>query len=1149
MQGRLSLRERLVIVMVIALLPVAAISFWIATRESRAAAELTQTQVKFAASLLASHQARAADAAEQMLGAIAEEPQLLSMGRAPCQAYFESLRNRFPMYTNIGLLALDGHALCHAQGARGDASGAGREYFLEAIAQRRFVMGGPIEGRVTGRRALPFALPVMGRGEPAAVVFATLDLTLAATALGAVNLPPGAQVVVGDRHGNALMAYPALPAAATARILQAPAFLQAARSSEPSVGEAVDASGAPLIEAFATSRPIGPQRFVVRVAIEKSAGIGGLFADHGEALWLVGFLLLAATGATWALGGRMIVKPARQILGAARRIEEGNLDARVPLLGNTHRGEFARIAAAFNLMAESLQLRQADLRAELGRSRAAYDVLDQVLNSMQEGLVAVTASGQFLLFNSAATQLLPMEGAPSLPQLWPGHFGIFHADGVTPCAAEDLPLVRSALGEGGQAQFFVRNALVPQGRLIQCSWQPVRGDEGLRGGLVVFTDVTELQRLQAEQASQFAQLKETQRRLVEAQRVGRVGNWELDLHTGRLWWSDEVFVLFGVGPADFDGTVNAFMRWVHPDDRALLKPARDAALRDGEPMNVQYRVQRPDGSIAWMQEIAEVRRGANREPTWFGGVVQDVTQNKRAQADLILLRNAVARLNDIVIISEYDSRHGGDPRIVLANAAFERLLGHPARKAVGQTPTSLGLYGPRTDMNIIANMRAALRRGKAARAELIYYAHDGRELWMELDVVPMSGGGSTTNYLISVLRDVGARKATEQENAQLLQQIRDLNATLEARIVERTAELARQEQLYRTLAEQAPEVVWNTDGAGNVTYLNRAWYELVGGGANDWVGSGWLTRIHADDLSEMRANWLRSTQTLQPYAGIRRILGKDGGYHTMSYRAAPVLDTQGRVEFWVGIDADITEFKSIEQALRTSNQELEAFSYSVSHDLRAPLGAIAGFSRAVATRLQGSADERVTHYLDRIQAGVEKMEQLIEALLSLSKVARAPLEWGPVDLGAIARDTLEGLRMQEPEREVEVRVGDALLVQGDLRLLHVVLENLLGNAWKFSSRTTGAVIEVGRLPEGGAFFVRDNGVGFDMAYAGKLFNAFQRLHTDAEFPGTGIGLATVRRVILRHQGRVWAHSQPGEGTTFYFVLPETAPPHWLAADA
>jgi light-regulated signal transduction histidine kinase (bacteriophytochrome) len=293
--------------------------------------------------------------------------------------------------------------------------------------------------------------------------------------------------------------------------------------------------------------------------------------------------------------------------------------------------------------------------------------------------------------------------------------------------------------------------------------------------------------------------------------------------------------------------------------------------------------------------------------------------------------------------------------------------------------------------------------------------------------------------------------------------------------------------------------------------------------------------VHPDDRAEVSDNWKRSRETLSTFTGVRRLRARDGSYHTMSYKGAPVLDDKGEVAFWVGIDSDITGQKAIEEALRAANQELEAFSYSVSHDLRAPLGAIDGFSKALASRVEGQVDEKGRHYLARIQASVVKMEGLIEALLGLSRVAREALNPVTVDLSALARETLEQFQHQEPARRVAVDVQEGMEAQGDRSLLRVMMENLLGNAWKFTAKTPDARIEVGRTGDG-AWFVRDNGVGFDMNYAGKLFSAFQRLHTESEFPGTGIGLATVRRIVARHQGRVWAESHPGQGTTFYFTL-------------
>jgi light-regulated signal transduction histidine kinase (bacteriophytochrome) len=222
--------------------------------------------------------------------------------------------------------------------------------------------------------------------------------------------------------------------------------------------------------------------------------------------------------------------------------------------------------------------------------------------------------------------------------------------------------------------------------------------------------------------------------------------------------------------------------------------------------------------------------------------------------------------------------------------------------------------------------------------------------------------------------------------------------------------------------------------------------------------------------------------------------------------------------------------------MREANQELEAFSYSVSHDLRAPLAAIGGFSKALAEKLGSSADEKAHHYLARIQAGALRMEQLIEALLGLSRFTRAPLDLVPVDLSLLAQESVEALQAQHPTRCVQVAIEKGLGAVGDHRLLRALMDNLVGNAWKFTSQAPAARIDVGRDTAHRAFFVRDNGVGFDIAQADKLFSAFQRFHAEREFPGTGIGLAIVRRIVARHGGRVWAESSPGAGTTLYFTL-------------
>lgn len=225
--------------------------------------------------------------------------------------------------------------------------------------------------------------------------------------------------------------------------------------------------------------------------------------------------------------------------------------------------------------------------------------------------------------------------------------------------------------------------------------------------------------------------------------------------------------------------------------------------------------------------------------------------------------------------------------------------------------------------------------------------------------------------------------------------------------------------------------------------------------------------------------------------------------------------------------------------LAVAKKELETFSYSVSHDLRAPLRAVDGFSRAVLESYSDQLDEKGKHYLQRIRAGCDRMGELIDGLLSISRVTCSKMHCTQVDLSAMAQEIAAHLSATEPSRQVEWAIATGLVANGDERLLRVVLENLLNNAWKFTSRRIGACIEFNTIlleDAKTAYFLKDNGAGFNMAYADRLFGAFQRLHSVSEFPGTGIGLAIVQRIIHRHGGRVWAEGALDLGATFYFTL-------------
>lgn len=268
----------------------------------------------------------------------------------------------------------------------------------------------------------------------------------------------------------------------------------------------------------------------------------------------------------------------------------------------------------------------------------------------------------------------------------------------------------------------------------------------------------------------------------------------------------------------------------------------------------------------------------------------------------------------------------------------------------------------------------------------------------------------------------------------------------------------------------------------------------------------------------------------------------------VDYLFKPVVPEvlRSKVEIFVELARMTAQLKVLNQELHdraaqlaAANRELETFNYSVSHDLRAPLRHIVGFSRALVQECTEVLPPVGRDYLTRIEAATTRMSQLIEDLLGLARVARTEIRLVPVDLAEVANSIAANLRKTAPKREVELLFPPSLPAHGDAKLLRIALENLLGNAWKYTGKHSHATIEMGSMSgEDGkeVFYVRDDGAGFDMAYADRLFAPFRRLHSDGEFEGTGVGLATVQRIIHRHGGRIWAESAPERGATFYFTL-------------
>jgi PAS domain S-box-containing protein len=350
---------------------------------------------------------------------------------------------------------------------------------------------------------------------------------------------------------------------------------------------------------------------------------------------------------------------------------------------------------------------------------------------------------------------------------------------------------------------------------------------------------------------------------------------------------------------------------------------------------------------------------------------------------------------------------------------------------------------------------------------------------------------------------------------------------------------------FRALSHQAPVGIFETDLAGRCTFVNEAWCALVGLTQKEALGAAWNQTVHPDDLARVGFAWDDTVERKLPFRVEYRVGRPGGAVLWVTGAAEPLVDPLGNVLGYLGTAADVTERRRVEEDLRrttealaAANRELEAFSYSVSHDLRAPLRGIDGFSRALEEDYGERVDDEGRRYLGRIRGATRRMGQIIDDLLLLSRVARSDLRRERVDLGAVALEVYGALRAADPARDVRLAVGQGLVAEVDGRLVRLLLENLIGNAWKYTGRLPRAHVEFAARAENGetVYYIRDDGAGFDMNYADKLFGAFQRLHSATEFPGSGIGLATVARIVHRHGGRVWAEGQSGRGATFFFTL-------------
>ena len=808
-------------------------------------------------------------------------------------------------------------------------------------------------------------------------------------------------------------------------------------------------------------------------------------------------------------------------LVVAVNTDERQLQLRLGAIGADYKAGVLAVTVLASLFAAGLLLLLRRQRTHAAAVRVSETRLNTIAEHIGEGLALYDHDDRLIFFNEPYRRMQ----AAATPDL---HLGL-----TFETLARDRGRLLAEMGEIADVEAFVTERLArhrhPTGSAIERKrpdggYHLIREARTRDGHIVVsFIDITEAKRREAA-------LRESEGRFRAIFDHAGIGISLRPAHDRALPWlavNDKFCEMTGyhreellrlstadLTPADDQGEA------VRDNTRLLSREISSYAR--------EKRLLCKDGSLLWVTLSVAMVPDASGRPYRIISTYQDLSARKRAESRLL---ESEGRLRAIIAAEpECVAIVAPDGALLDMNPAGLRMLEAGSVEEMRRWPL-LRQITPQYRRAFVRLQRRVLA-GYTGTLEFAAVGIAGKRCWLEIHAAPLHDASGEITAMLGIARDVTERRSAREA-------------------------LAAERNLLRTVIDNLPDHIHVKDRDRRFVLVNASWMrdrpairrDVVSLGNYDIFPADAAERYEAEDIGVMQAG-----QQSMP----REVLREDlpGGPRWFVIAKIPLRDAGGAVIGSVGISRDVTEIKQraleveklnaaleVRVAERTAqltvaNEELEAFASSVSHDLRAPLRHIDGLAAAVLEDYAGQLDAAGQDYLRRIRAAALRMAGLIEDLLRLSRVTRTELKIADVDLSGMARDIADELHREYPVRKVTFRVAPLLRVQADPGLLQSALANLIHNAWKFTGNKAAATIEIGATQRDGvtAYFVRDNGAGFDMNHAGRLFDAFQRLHTEQEFPGTGIGLATVRRIMRRHGGDAWAESALGKGATFFFSL-------------